>query len=49
MHVYDILKRPVVTEKSNSQAGAANQYTFQVDRRGRTRYRSKMRSRRLSV
>ncbi len=33
MHVYDILKRPVVTEKSNMQAGAANQYTFQVDRR----------------
>ncbi len=33
MHVYDILKRPVVTEKSNAQAGADNQYTFEVDRR----------------
>ena len=33
MHVYDILKRPVVTEKSNAQAGAVNQFTFQVDRR----------------
>ena len=33
MHVYDILKRPVVTEKSNAQAGAENQYTFEVDRR----------------
>ena len=33
MHVYDVLKRPVVTEKSNAQAGAVNQYTFEVDRR----------------
>ena len=33
MHVYDILKRPVVTEKSNAQASAENQYTFEVDRR----------------
>jgi large subunit ribosomal protein L23 len=33
MHVYDILKRPVVTEKSNAQANAENQYTFEVDRR----------------
>ena len=33
MHVYDILKRPVVTEKSNAQAGAENQYTFEVDKR----------------
>jgi large subunit ribosomal protein L23 len=33
MHVYDILKRPIVTEKSNSQVGADNQYTFEVDRR----------------
>jgi large subunit ribosomal protein L23 len=33
MHVYDVLKRPVVTEKSNAQAGADNQYTFEVDRR----------------
>jgi large subunit ribosomal protein L23 len=33
MHVYDVLKRPVVTEKTNAQADAANQYTFEVDRR----------------
>ena len=33
MHVYDILKRPVVTEKSNAQADDSNQYTFEVDRR----------------
>ncbi len=33
MHVYDILRRPVVTEKSNAQAGAENQYTFEVDKR----------------
>ena len=32
MHIYDILKRPVVTEKSTAQS-ALNQYTFQVDRR----------------
>jgi len=33
MHVYDVLKRPVVTEKSTNQATGANQYTFEVDRR----------------
>jgi large subunit ribosomal protein L23 len=33
MHVYQILKRPVVTEKSTAQAEAANQYTFEVDPR----------------
>ena len=33
MHVYQILKRPVVTEKSTAQADAANQYTFEVDPR----------------
>jgi large subunit ribosomal protein L23 len=33
MHVYDVLKRPIVTEKSNAQAGADNQYTFEVDGR----------------
>jgi large subunit ribosomal protein L23 len=33
MHVYDILRRPVVTEKSNAQGDAHNQYSFQVDRR----------------
>jgi large subunit ribosomal protein L23 len=33
MHVYEILKRPVVTEKSGIQADNLNQYTFEVDRR----------------
>ena len=33
MHVYDILKRPVVTEKSNAQADNLGQYTFEVDQR----------------
>jgi large subunit ribosomal protein L23 len=33
MHVYDVLKRPVMTEKSNAQGDANNQYTFEVDRR----------------
>ncbi len=33
MHVYDVLRRPVVTEKSNAQGDAHNQYTFEVDRR----------------
>ncbi len=32
MHVYDILRRPVVTEKTTGQ-GELGQYTFQVDRR----------------
>ncbi len=32
MHVYDVLKRPVVTEKTTMQ-GELGQYTFQVDRR----------------
>ena len=33
MHVYDILRRPVVTEKSTAQSDADNQYTFEVDGR----------------
>ena len=32
MHVYDVLKRPVVTEKTTAQ-GELNQFTFQIDRR----------------
>jgi large subunit ribosomal protein L23 len=32
MHVYDVLKRPLVTEKTAGQADL-NQYTFQVDKR----------------
>jgi len=33
MHVYDVIRRPVVTEKSNIRADEQNQYTFEVDRR----------------
>ncbi|HHP7233405.1 MAG TPA: 50S ribosomal protein L23 [Desulfobacterales bacterium] len=33
MTPYDIIKRPVVTEKTNIQKEAANQITFEVDRR----------------
>lgn len=33
MHVYDVIRRPIVTEKTNAMADAANQYSFEVDRR----------------
>lgn len=33
MNIYEILKRPITTEKSNVQAEYYGQYTFQVDRR----------------
>ena len=33
MSRYDIIKRPLVTEKSNIQKETANQLTFEVDRR----------------
>jgi large subunit ribosomal protein L23 len=32
MHVYEVLKRPVVTEKTTAQ-GEKRQYTFEVDHR----------------
>jgi len=28
--IYDILRRPIITEKSNYQAGDLNQYVFEV-------------------
>lgn len=31
MHVYEVLKRPVLTEKSNYQGDTLNRYTFEVD------------------
>jgi large subunit ribosomal protein L23 len=31
--VYDILRRPVITEKTSFQSGMLNQYVFEVDRR----------------
>jgi large subunit ribosomal protein L23 len=33
MHVYDVIRRPIVTEKSNAQADAEKKYTFEVDKR----------------
>jgi len=30
MHLYDIIKRPIVTEKSNTLASTLNQFTFEV-------------------
>ena len=33
MTPYDIVKRPVITEKSTTQKEAHNQLTFEVDRR----------------
>jgi large subunit ribosomal protein L23 len=32
MHVYDVLKRPIVTEKTTGQ-GDLHQYSFEVDKR----------------
>lgn len=29
--LYDVLRRPIITEKSNFQSGALNQYAFEVD------------------
>lgn len=33
MHVYDVIKRPVVTEKSYRVADVGNKFTFEVDMR----------------
>ena len=33
MHIYEVLKRPVVTEKSVLVASTDNRYTFEVDMR----------------
>ena len=33
IHIYDVLVRPVVTEKSSIQADEYGQYTFEVDMR----------------
>jgi large subunit ribosomal protein L23 len=33
MHIYEVLKRPVVTEKSGRLSDANNQYVFAVDQR----------------
>lgn len=33
MHPFEVLRRPISTEKSNFQADFESQYTFEVDRR----------------
>lgn len=33
MHVKEVLRRPLLTEKTNLQADANNQFAFEVDRR----------------
>lgn len=33
MHIYDVIKRPVITEKSVIVADEENKYTFEVDMR----------------
>ena len=33
MHIYDVLKRPVITEKSVDSADFSNKYVFEVDMR----------------
>lgn len=33
MHVREVLRRPLITEKTNEQADFNNQYSFEVDRR----------------
>jgi large subunit ribosomal protein L23 len=33
LHLYDIIRRPVITEKSNIMASETNQYVFEVDMR----------------
>lgn len=33
MHPYEVLKRPLVTEKTNIQGDMENRYSFEVDRR----------------
>ena len=33
MHTYEVLKRPIITEKTSFQVGEFRRYTFEVDRR----------------
>jgi large subunit ribosomal protein L23 len=33
MHVYEVIRRPILTEKTNIAIGDDNQYTFEVDMR----------------
>ncbi|MBO9310381.1 MAG: 50S ribosomal protein L23 [Chloroflexi bacterium] len=33
MHLYEVIKRPIITESSTALAAEQNQYTFEVDMR----------------
>jgi len=33
MHTYEVLRRPILTEKTNYQADVLNTYTFEIDTR----------------
>lgn len=33
MHIYEVLKRPIITEKTSFQASDLHRYTFEVDTR----------------
>lgn len=33
LHLYEVIKRPVITEKTSIMAGELNQYAFEVDPR----------------
>jgi large subunit ribosomal protein L23 len=33
IHIYDIIRRPIITEKTDYQSEALNQYSFEVDKR----------------
>lgn len=33
IHLYDVIKRPIITEKANILSDTLNQYTFEVDLR----------------
>jgi large subunit ribosomal protein L23 len=33
VHLYEVIKRPIITEKTSLMAGELNQYTFEVDPR----------------
>jgi ribosomal protein L23 len=39
MHVYDVIRRPIVTEKTNAQAEELKQFSFEVDKRAPTNCR----------
>ncbi|MCE2490337.1 MAG: 50S ribosomal protein L23 [Anaerolineae bacterium] len=32
LHIYDVIRRPVITEKATAQSDELNQYVFEVDR-----------------